>query len=252
LSQSVPQQFFFQCSPLPVLGLGCRLAAAPLFSEDFESGQLDPAVWSERVTGGNTIVVQSRNVAHGHYAVRMRCPAPSDKTWAFISAGHLPDPLRKHHFGRAYVLITPKAPARHTILLMAGTPDFPFNKFQEVATANGRVQVTYVDLHPQGNNEDYHSSGVMPTGRWFCLEWEFNDAPDRAAVWIDGQPVIATGFVSRLTHGHSDLVGGFTDFAFGFRLWGHAPEAFDVYYDDIALDTRPVGPIPGALPVPRL
>jgi hypothetical protein len=31
----------------------------PLFSEDFESGSLDPALWSQQITGGNTIAVQS-------------------------------------------------------------------------------------------------------------------------------------------------------------------------------------------------
>jgi len=29
----------------------------------------------------------------------------------------------------------------------------------------------------------------------------------------------------------------------GFRLWGAAPAPFDIYYDDIALDTRRLGPI---------
>ena len=38
-------------------------------------------------------------------------------------------------------------------------------------------------------------------------------------------------------------VGGFTDFALGFRLWGAAPDPFDIYYDDIALDTHRVGPV---------
>jgi hypothetical protein len=225
-------------------------ASSPAFVEDFESGRLDPARWREFVSGENSLAVQPEQVAHGRFALRVRCPAPAMKTWAFIAAADLPDSLRRHHFGRAYMFITPKPPARHTILLMAGTPGFPFNKFQEVATSNGRFQLTYVELKPEGNNEDYHSGGTIPVGRWFCLEWEFNDEPNRAAVWVDGQPVYETGFVSRVNGRSSNLVGAFTDFLFGFRLWGAAPEAFDVYYDDIALDTKRIGPVAAAPPRP--
>jgi hypothetical protein len=31
--------------------------------------------------------------------------------------------------------------------------------------------------------------------------------------------------------------------AFGFFLRGAAPDPFDIYYDDIALDTRRIGPV---------
>ncbi|MEO7413408.1 MAG: hypothetical protein ABIZ81_08620 [Opitutaceae bacterium] len=128
--------------------------ARPLFFEDFESGTLSKSVWIQAVTGENLIEVQNDKVAHGKFALRVRCPAPSNKTWAFVIAEHLPELLRKHHFGRAYVFVTPKPPARHTILIMAGTPGFPKNKFQEVATTNGKWQLTYVDLQPDGDRED--------------------------------------------------------------------------------------------------
>ena len=215
------------------------------FSEDFESGKIDQAVWTQSVTGDNVIEVQNEKVAHGKFALRVRCPAHANKTWAFIMAQHIPETLRQHHYGRAYMFVTPKPPARHTILLMAGTPGFPQNKFLEVATTNGKWQLTYVDLRPDGDREDYHSGGTVPLGRWFCLEWEFNDRPDHVSVKIDGQPVYDSGFVSKRSGATGDLVGGFDEFALGFRLWGAAPEAFNVYYDDVALDTKPIGPIAG-------
>ncbi len=237
---------------------------APLFSENFESGRLDPKIWTQNVTGDNVITVQRDKAAHGGYALRVSCPAPSNKTWAFIMAAHLPDALRSHHFGRAYLFVTPKPPDRHTILLMAGTPGFPKNKFLEIATTSGKWQLTWVDLTGSTNQEDYHSGGLVPLGRWFCLEWEFNDHPDHVSVWVDGQPVYDSGFTVKSTGAVTDLVGGFTDIAFGFRLWGAAPAPFDLYYDDIAFDTKRLGPlapppgsarverdVPGALSVPR-
>ena len=222
-------------------------APAALFSEDFESGKLSPDVWVQNVTGNNTIEVESEKVAHGNFALRVRCPTPSNQTWAFIMASHLPDALRQHVFGRAYMYITPAPPARHTIFIMGGTPGFPYNRYQEVASANGRWQLTYVDLHPAGNNEDYHSGGTPPLNRWFCLEWEFNDHPNHATIWVDGQLIYETNFVSRITRASTDLVGNFSELALGFRLWGAAPQAFDIYYDDIALDTKRIGQIPGPI-----
>ena len=221
-----------------------------LFTEDFESGKLDQAIWTENVTGNNSIEVQSEKVAHGKYALRVRCPVPSNKTWAFILRQPLPEALRQHYFGRVYMYITPAPPARHTIFIMGGTPGFPNNKFEEVATANGRWQLTYVDLRPNGDKEDYHSGGNPPLNRWFCLEWEFNDHPNHAKIWVDGQLVYETDFTVKARNAMSDLVGGFTDVAFGFRLWGAAPQAFDIYYDDIALDTQRIGQLPDPIKNP--
>lgn len=218
--------------------------SAPLFTEDFESGKLSTNVWSQSVTGGNVIAVQGENVAHGNFALRVSCPSPTNKTWAFISAAHLPAALRQHHFGRAYIFVTPRPPDRHTILIMAGTTDFPKNKYQEVATTRGQWQLTYVDLQPKGDKEDFHvGGGNVPVNRWFCLEWEFNDRPNHAAIWVDGKLTWEAGFVSKNTGATNNLIGGFDEFAFGFRLWGLAPQAFDVYYDDIALDTKRIGPV---------
>jgi hypothetical protein len=230
------------CAGLIAPALAGAVRAAPLFSEDFESGKLDPTVWSVETTGGNVAVVQADRAAHGRFALQVSCPKPSFKTWSFIRAKHLPAALRQHQFGRVNMYVTPKPPARHTILIMSGTDGFPNNKFQEVATTRGGWQLTYVDLRPNGDKEDYHVSTVpVPPGRWFCLEWEFNDLPNRSTIWVDGKQVYQASFASKRTGETSGLIGGFGEIAFGFRLWGSAPEAFDVYYDDIAIDTQRIG-----------
>jgi hypothetical protein len=216
----------------------------PLFSEDFESGTLDPSVWTQQVTGDSLLEVQKDKVAHGKYALHVSVPTPAQRTLAFIMARNIPEALRHHLFGRAYVYVTAGLPDRHTIFLTAGTAGFPKYKYQEVASAHGRWQLTYVDTTLAGPlGEDYHSAGEVPIGRWFLLEWEFNDHPDQAAVWVDGEKVFDTPFTYKTDGQSSDLVGGFTDIAFGFRLWGAAPAPFDIYYDDIALDTHRIGPV---------
>jgi hypothetical protein len=213
----------------------------PLFSEDFESGAINSSIWTQNATGDATITLQQEKVAHGKYALRVSCPAPAQKTWAFLMAKSLPEVLRHHLFGRASVYITAGIPARHTIFLTAGTSGFPKNKYQEVATANGKFQLTFVDQVNGG--EDWHPGPELPTGRWILLEWEFNDQPNQATIWVDGVKAFETAFTFKPTGVSTGLVGGFTDVAFGFRLWGAAPVAFDIYYDDIALDTHRIGPV---------
>jgi hypothetical protein len=41
----------------------------------------------------------------------------------------------------------------------------------------------------------------------------------------------------------TDIVGGFDTFGFGFHDW-HPSKAFDLYYDDLVLDTARVGCLP--------
>jgi hypothetical protein len=104
--------------------------------------------------------------------------------------------------------------------------------------------LSYAELRPDGNRENYHIDSIIPLDRWFCLEWEFNDHPDHATMWVDGKLVNDTGFVAKFTGATNDIIGAFTDFSFGFRLWGATPAPFDVYYDDIALDIKRIGPVP--------
>jgi hypothetical protein len=37
------------------------------------------------------------------------------------------------------------------------------------------------------------------------------------------------------------IVGGYTEFGFGARVWGAPMQGFDVYYDDVQIDTRWIG-----------
>src|SRR5579884_565721 len=77
----------------------------PLFTENFESGQLDPKIWDQRVQGAATLSVQKEQAAHGQYAFRIHYPEMAAQSFAFIVAPHLPETLKGHFFGRAYVKI---------------------------------------------------------------------------------------------------------------------------------------------------
>jgi hypothetical protein len=230
-------------APPPPPPPGTSAACSGLFCEDFEKGVIDPAIWDVEVNGGQpapALVSQAGLVAHGRYAAHFHAN-PSVVSYDFIITKSPPPGLSGHHFGRAYFMVTPMPPTNHTEFIYAGTTGFPRYQYLEVASvATSTWQLTYVDEVPPVTGEDYHSGGKIPLGRWFCLEWELSDAPDRAVVYVDGVQSFAEDAFS---YGGSmtGLVGGFAAFGFGYYAWHPATYAFDLYYDDIVLDTKRVG-----------
>ncbi len=81
--------------------------AQTVFTENFESGKIDPNVWEQRVTGTATVGVEATDGAHGQYALHVHYPDMAARSYAFVVATHLPDSVRTHYFGRAYMKITP-------------------------------------------------------------------------------------------------------------------------------------------------
>jgi hypothetical protein len=228
---------------------------APVFSEDFESGKLS-AQWEQRVTGTATIQVQQEQTAHGKFALQVHYPGMATQTYAFLIAPHLPEVLKGHLFGRAYVKIAPALPPSHTVLLLAGAPGWPISKFEEIGVYRGAAQPSYQENKSprgQGRGEDVRHGDALPMDKWFLLEWEFNDNPTTMTVWVDGQrssvteggqKVDVSSFEYPKASGEkANLVGGFEEFGVGARVWGAAPEGFDIYYDDIAIDTKRIGPV---------
>ncbi len=248
---------------------------APVFSEDFESGSLNRAVWKTTELGNATVTVQQTQVAHGKSALQIHYPK-GEKSFAFVVASHLPDSVRSHFFGRAYLYISQTMPAGHDVLLNAGTPGYPISNFLEIGASGGKnVMVSYQQNAANIPRNETIARGILyPVGRWFCLEWEFQDHPDRVTTWIDGEPAgelkdfvvkpraprapkadpnakadaaapaTVPAAAPQAEVAGTDLVKGFSDFSFGFHAWGAgAKEDFDIYYDDIAIDTKRIGQI---------
>ena len=215
----------------------------PLFSEDFESGKIDPTVWEQRIMGAATLAVQQHNVAHGKNALMIHYPA-GGRAYAFLVATKLPAELKEHLFGRVNVMVTPGTPPSHTVLMLAGTPHWPIADFLELGVQNNKFQPSYQQndtTTPRKRAETVKHGVPFPMGKWFCLEFEFNDKPDMITTWIDGRKADGPLPLSMAGEGDTGLVNGFVNFAIGTRVWGNMATAFDVYYDDIALGTSRLG-----------
>lgn len=259
-----------RCALLSALTALPLAAQSPAFSEDFESGSLNKAIWKSLDAGSGSITVQSAQVAHGKSALQIHYPK-GEKSFAFVVAGNLPESVRAHLFGRAYIFISPNMPAGHDVLLNAGTTGYPISNFLEVGASGGKnVMVSYQQNAANIPRNETIARGVAyPVGRWFCLEWEFTDHPNRVTTWIDGEPAgelkdfVVTPRAPRAPRGGAagaepapaaapapaqpvvpgtDLIKGFTEVAFGFHTWANGTkEDFDIYYDDIVIDTKRIG-----------
>ncbi|HEY3664377.1 MAG TPA: hypothetical protein VGL19_00195 [Polyangiaceae bacterium] len=231
-------------------------SCAGVLCEDFETGQVDPAKWSTPVIGGATMMVETTNVAHGKYAVQFHGPAnPSASDYVYIIAKNAPAALAKHNFGRAYMYISLQRNDIDMGMIFGGTAGFPKPTYMSIANHSTGYQLGFIKLSgsPGGEVQAY-PKGDMPVMKWSCVEWELNDQPDEINLWVDSKVI---GSLNNMTVAYpggktpgtplynnmdSGLIGAFTDFGFGFYDWHSAGRpAFDLYYDDIVLNTARVG-----------
>ena len=243
---------------VPALSLSFAYAKIqPVLQETFESGKIDPAIWDQRVAGTATAAVEAVEGAHGKYALHIHYPDMAARSYAFLVATHLPETVRTHFFGRAYMKITPGLGTTHNPLIFAGEPGWPISKFEEIGTSRGNFMPSYQENKSaagQGRGEvTYRSDTPPPLDKWFLLEWECNDDPSTITIWIDGErmtdkmngdtvDMVKFAWPKGSTT-VSGLVGGFQEFGFGARVWGAPPKGFDVYYDDIAIGPQRIGPV---------
>ena len=245
-----------------------------LLCEDFEKGQIDPAIWSVQTGGGGTLTVQQQVVAHGKFAMQVHGQAGPTTDFALIATKNAPAALRGTAvYVRVYFLITPNPlTSTHTEMDFAGTngtgPNngaaaVPKLRYMEVANLYGSWQLAFdlLDQFPPVEIVAYPNKTV-PTMTWTCMEWHFEDQPDRITLWTDGNqigtfdnehigfatPVPLPAAGDPIYDGMSSgIIGGFDQFGLGFHDWG-PKQPFDLYYDDLVLDTQRVGCLPNTTP----
>jgi hypothetical protein len=235
-----------------------------LFCEDFESGSIDPAKWDTSTKGG-TLAVQSQQVAHGKYALHLQGLGSGSDDWATLFAKNAPVALNAATtFGRASMYFSAAASASLHIQFPfagsngtgSGTGPAPVTKLRylEVGSYNGQWQLS-MDIHDVSPNIEYsaYAGANFPTSKWVCIEWEFEDQPDRITLWVGGNQVgvfdnmhinyssDGTKSGGTLYQGkNSGLIGMFDTFGIGFHDW-HPTKVFDLYYDDVVFDTKRIG-----------
>ena len=245
-------------------GGGGASACPGLVCDDFETGSIDPAKWDTSSKGG-TLAVQTQQVAHGKYALHLQGLGSGSDDWATLFAKNAPAALKSATtFGRASMYFSAAVSASLHIQFSfagsngtgSGTGPAPLTKLRylEVGSYNGQWQLS-MDIHDVAPNiEDSAYAGTnIPTSKWVCVEWELEDQPERITLWVGGNQ---TGVFDNMRISYSSdgtksggtfyqgktsgIIGVFDTFGIGFHDW-HPAKAFDVYYDDVVLDTKRIG-----------
>jgi len=225
--------------------------------------------WDLKMGAGGTEEIQQQIVAHGKYAWHVHSTGARGD-FAMILTKSAPPSLQGAGpvFGRAYLHTTPnKNP--HVELGFAESAGYPNLNYMEFAECGGGSWQLGFDLFTpapsvaKGFVEEAsytHPGGQqIPVMKWSCIEWEFGDDPDLMVLWVDGQQIgqfdvqhmdyssVPKTASSALNGKSSNIIGGFSVFGLGFHDWGSA-NSFDLYYDDLVLDSHRVGCLSGGGP----
>lgn len=178
--------------------------------------------WSQQIAGGGLEVVSSP-VFFGGGALRATTPAAGahaylQQAFAAIDSGSI--------YTRAYVYLpsTLLTPGRVELSNTGDTSGVHFHFSVDLNTPLMAV-----------NNQEL--GGVeLARDTWVCVEWRVDiAAAGSGEMFIDGQSAIAlTGLDTNLTGGYSALDIGIFDTS-------PAEGGFEVYIDEVAMDTSPIG-----------
>jgi hypothetical protein len=229
---------------------GCAGRTA-LFCEDFEAlpeGEAISARWTNETRNGSLTIDGER--ARGEHALHVHT---DDNGTAFLRIPFMPPD--NSHFGRMWLYVNafPSAPdwAHYTLVEGRGTGAGAIRPVGgQFAPAGGsRTAGAYwgigSDGGPTGDWTNWRTSAPSEGGVWTCVEWELDASDNFIRLTFDG---VAN---DDLTVDTTDHGGNPVDFVFptfetlriGWQLYqgGTTPAVFDLWIDDLVLDTERVG-----------
>lgn len=235
-----------------------RCAAAHVqLCEDFESGAVDPEIWT---VVGTAPVVDDQQAARGQHALHIKMdgngPSLIKETKTFPAANDT-------YFGRMFVYFQS---------LPVPSADFPYSHWTFAAASGtgvkGEVRLSGqlqhgVNLFGVGTDslDDPNGSGdwtnpdqdpgpngtpsPVPSGQWLCIEWMHDGAHNQTRFWWDGteHPSLAT--TPATPHlGNANVpftLPSFTDLWVGWYEYQKTTQPFELWIDEVAVDSGRIG-----------
>ncbi len=225
-----------------------RCAAAHLqLCEDFESGTLDPAVWT--VTG-TAPAVDDQRAARGQRALHVKIdgngpsliaetktfPAPNDTYFGrmFVYFQSLPSPAAGFDYAHWTFAAASGTGVKGEVRL-SGQMQNGVNLFgvgtDSLDDPNGSGDWTNPDQDPGPNG----TPTPVPTGQWLCIEWMHDGAHNQTRFWWDAveHPSLAT--TPATPHlGNSGVpftLPSFTSLWVGWYEYQKTTEPFELWID---------------------
>jgi len=218
-------------------GSGGSSAALPLFYDDFESGSVDPAKWTERINGTGSISVDGVQHHSGQSALHVSSSGFS-LMLAAEGAPIFPAPDNTF-YGRVWLYVPGALPeSAHVVWIEAGDAD---NDQHEVRIGMN-LGALQVNLYQNGEVDLRAPSAALMAGVWHCVEFKMGN--DELELWLDGERVdelSTTDWVaSNPADGNTVAKSGWSPTYEALRI-GWELSGAEIFYDDVALDHARIG-----------
>jgi hypothetical protein len=218
----------------------CSARPGLLFCEGFENvadGALpDDPRWTSTVIGEGTLGVDATVGHTGDKSLRVY-GAGFQTLLTFHDATILP-PASGRLFVRAFVRLAEPMTGGHNTFIIADTAAAPGqgNAARVGEMAEMLMMTVTGDTHGALSNDNHYTDGlpgvVFPPEEFVCLELLFDSAAQEINTWVEGVEVPDL-------HRTDWPVDAYDALRFGFEQY--AGPASDIWYDDLAIGTEPIG-----------
>jgi len=227
---------------------GCENSALTL-CDGFEGESINSSLWSVGKSSQNTVELVADQAARGAKSVHIHT---QDGFGYLKNESFFPAPMN-NYFGRMFVRVARFSTvdwAHWTLAEAAGTGDGSVIRVggQYKTDASKNRWGIGSDSGPTGDwtNHDEDPNGnpsEPPTNTWVCLEWEHRGSENVTRFFVDDveHPSLATTVSN---HGGSSvdyILPQMTSVWFGFWQYQADSEGFDVWIDEVALNSERIG-----------
>jgi hypothetical protein len=196
--------------------------------------------WSLALNGMGTVVIDGATAAHsGSKSVHVSSAGGYQTFFALSGAPVFPPPGSGLLYLRLYIRLGAAMTSGHNTYYKAGSAGMASSELEtRVGVMNGMLMIN----QPMGDrgvlsNQKYYNDGMKPgvvftPMVWTCVEALFDPAKMIFDIWVEGKEVPDL----HVLDWKQDPLGSFH---FGFEKYA-GPDA-DIWYDDIAVSTQPIG-----------
>ena len=215
-----------------------------LLCEDFEAypvgGVPDPAVWTIDKGATATVGVDDQQFRHGKHALHLHTLPDANKALLHETKTFPLPGGGNSLYGRANFMIGAglKVPTDHTNFLEADGKVNGVSGNYRYGAANAKFFANYNPGDPGKGSQT-----PVPVGVWSCIEWAFLGDTNEMHLWIDGKELTDVAVPPAGVNGTVWTAPKFDSFYFGWITYATdmASDHYDIWYDDIAIDTARIG-----------
>jgi hypothetical protein len=202
--------------------------------ESFESGLLDPNVWSQGSTSGSVVSLDATHVYRGTQAIKVHAAAVAQGQFGEATLVNKTMFPATDLFVRAFVYVPAGFPAAAAALFNVGQSTSPYHTTGLQLDSAGFA--TFNELAAQPVYKGV--AGTIATDRWVCVEWEVKlDKAGLVNVWVDGTALTALSGAQDLS---SNPAVGELHLGLAAQASVNIP-ARDVWMDEVAVGTTRIG-----------